>query len=86
MAGHIRFKGFTTLSKPSILSAKHNLSKSPNSPLGQPFLSNHYKTKLFGIRHILGSVDKVIPRLVSEQSARTQEQVPKFRTKQIPNI
>lgn len=41
MAGHIRFKGFTTLSKPSIFRAKHNLSKSPNSPSGQPFLSNH---------------------------------------------
>lgn len=40
---HIRLSGFTTLSKPSIFKARHSLSKSPNSPLGQPFLSNHSK-------------------------------------------
>lgn len=42
-AGYILFKGFTTLSSPSIFNAKHSFNRSPNSPLGQPFLSNHSK-------------------------------------------
>ncbi len=41
--GYILFKGFTTLSSPSIFNAKHSFNRSPNSPLGQPFLSNHSK-------------------------------------------
>lgn len=39
--GYIRFKGLTTLSNPSIFSARHSLRRSPSSPLGKPFLSNH---------------------------------------------
>ncbi|ABU73334.1 hypothetical protein VIBHAR_05429 [Vibrio campbellii ATCC BAA-1116] len=36
----MRFKGLTTLSKPSIFSARQSFSSSPSSPSGKPFLSN----------------------------------------------
>lgn len=39
----MRFKGLTTLSNPSIFSARHSLRRLPSSPLGKPFLSNHNK-------------------------------------------
>ena len=40
---YILFNGLTTLSSPSTLRARHNFNKSPSSPDGNPFLSNHSK-------------------------------------------
>ncbi len=53
MAGHIRFKGLTTLSSPSIFRAKQSFNSSPNSPSGQPFLSNQKESTFFGKDHKL---------------------------------
>lgn len=55
-------------------------------PQGSPACETIIILNPSGFVTFLSSVDRGIPRLVSEQSVSTQEQLPKFRTKQLPNI